>query len=120
MSLCFCPRCWPREIASLHEVAPRLAKARDELIRSEIERQARKQARIAAARERKQAQREKPDVAFCGKVRYPSAAEAREARMRQAARVRLYVYECAGCGGWHLSKHRHVRWAKAQEVGAPR
>jgi hypothetical protein len=32
VSACFCPRCRPREISSLHEIAPRLARARDGLV----------------------------------------------------------------------------------------
>jgi hypothetical protein len=42
MSPCSCPRCFPRTIGSLHEIAPRLAKARDSLV---VERRAARQRR---------------------------------------------------------------------------
>lgn len=32
MNACFCTRCFPRTVRSLHEVAPRLARARDSLV----------------------------------------------------------------------------------------
>lgn len=51
-----------------------------------------------------------PTLRSCGKNRYNSEAEAKmvagEQELRFASQgLKLKVYHCSFCGGWHLTKH---------------
>jgi hypothetical protein len=95
---------------NLADIAPRIGQARDGLLRDRVENRARKEARIAAARARKRGRKPAETTVFCGKVRYPTEADARD-RLRRG----LSVYKCKACGGWHHTSKTHVRWAKPGE-----
>jgi rubrerythrin len=96
----------------LADIAPRLAQARDGRVRHEVERVARKQARMVEARERKRERQEATATTFCGKTQYPSEGEAVKGKRRVRGVKDLRVYKCGVCGYWHLTSKEHVRWAK--------
>ncbi len=47
------------------------------------------------------------------KIRFRSAAKARQARLEHRRVAALFIYECPNCGGWHLTSHPQPKDGKS-------